>query len=75
MAAHPQHFVNYEPEGVTVDGKVMPKPSAIVPIPLRQASMLSGAPDGSPPPSLDAIRPASGQTPSGSGRLRSIDGK
>jgi len=73
MNAFPQHFVNYQAEGVQVAGKIVPKPSAIVPIPVKESSALS-ANGSAPPPPPDAVRALS-PDPSrgaGTGRLKGI---
>jgi hypothetical protein len=74
MNRFPQHFVNYEPEPLQVNGKPMPKPSAIVPIPVKKNSMLSADP-AAPPPSADTMRalsPNSGAGSTGTGRLKGV---
>lgn len=76
MNKFPQHFVNYEAEGVQVNGKTVPKPSAIVPIPVKKSTMLTADP-AAPPPSADTVRalsPSSGNTSgsTGTGRLKGV---
>jgi len=74
MDRFPQHFVNYEAEGVEVNGKKVPKPSAIVPVPLRKSSALTADSAPNVPPSREAVRALApdANTGAGTGRLKGV---